>query len=150
MHDVEAIEDAILAALAPLQAGMGLQTLEPLPELPETETEMRQFAARVRQMPAALTCYTGSDFRGRGDRKMETLRFSILVVSKSLRSDQSATRGALAVLREIRQILAGRTLLAGLQAMDPVGDRMLWLGSGITVWATVYEIDQPHLYPVRP
>jgi phage gp37-like protein len=162
MYTIEQIEDAIIAALAPLKVGY-TPVGESDPAVWRTcrtiktyqgELDDEDAIARViRLLPAVLTVYGGSGYAAHGARKIEKPTFTLFVCDKSLRSEAEARRGgagnpgAYALLNGVRDLLYGEQLSLEIAPLELLRERPIWFGQGISIYSADYETTQALLYP---
>lgn len=152
-YPIEAIEDAVIAALAPLKASLGVREIKSYQgDLDAvSDEEIKKMVAR---WPAIYVVYGGSGYGAHGARKTETPGLTLFVCDRSLRGEEEARRGGATnpgtyrLLRECRARLTGKNLgLADLAPLEILRDIPVWFRSGASVYAQDYECAQSHLYP---
>ena len=150
MYTIEQIEDAIIAALAPLKVSLGIREIKSY----QGELEEADLKKMTGNFPAIYVVYGGSGYVGRGARKQETLGLELFVCDKSLRGEEEARRGGAKnpgtyrMLRECRALVTGQNLgLAELTPFEIQRDTPIWFGGGVSIYAQGYETVQAHLYP---
>lgn len=148
-YSVEQVEDAILEALAPLKGSMGIKTIDTIDEAFLAE-DMSKTIARF---PAIFSAYTGSDYEDQGQRQIERINFTLFIGDKSLRSKGEARRGghqnpgAYAVLKAVREALAGKALLPALFPIMPGGQGPSFFQAGAAIYSALYKTGQVLLLP---
>lgn len=152
-YTIEQIEDAVIAALAPLKASLKVREIKSYQGDLEavSDEEIKKMVAR---WPAIYVVYVGSGYGAHGARKVETPALSLFVCDRSLRSEEAARRGSSGnpgtyrLLRESRALITGKDLgLPGLAPFEIQRDTPVWFGGGASVYAQDYETAQGHLYP---
>lgn len=147
---IEQIEDAVIAALEPLKAALGVKEIKSY----QGELEEADIKKMSGKFPAIYVVYGGSGYTAHGMRKQEKMGLELFVCDKSLRAEEEARRGGAKnpgtyrMLRECRQLIAGQNL--GLEDLTPFEiqhDTPIWFGGGISIYAQGYESVQAHLYP---
>ncbi len=107
------IEDAILAALAPLTTTHGVRAVEAY----NGELDLDKFQGAVQQWPAVLVHYAGSSVEDRGQRRAEFLEFVIFACDQHAAEQSQARRGGLtnpgsyALLAGVADRLEGRRVI---------------------------------------
>ncbi|MFZ5774028.1 MAG: phage protein Gp37 [Thermodesulfobacteriota bacterium] len=149
-YPVEQIEDAIVGALAPLKASLGVREIKSY----QGELEEADIKKMMARFPAIYVVYGDSVYGSHGARKPETMTFSLFVCDRSLRSEEESRRGGAQnpgtyrMLRECRNLITGKNLgLAELKPFEILRDLSIWSGDGISIYAQDYETAQAHLYP---
>jgi len=150
-YDIEQIEDAVIAALAPLKDAIGVREIKSY----QGELEEADLRKTVKNFPAIYVIYGGSEYTAHGARKIESPGLTLFVADRTLRGEEEARRGGAnnpgtyRMLRECRRLLCGRNLgLDDLNPLEILRDAPVWFGSGISVYAQEYESAQGHLYPL--
>lgn len=147
------IEDAILAALAPLAASHKVRAIEPY----NGELDLDKFVAAVQQCPAVLVHYTGSTPEDRGQRRAEYLEFVIFVVDRH-EADQSQARrggttnpGSYALLDGVADLLEGRRVIAADDVFPcvRVSQQSEIQGRAVSVYSARYVIETVYLVPME-
>jgi len=152
-YTIAAIEDAIIAKLAPLKTwsggANGVRTIKSYrSELMDEES----LARATRIFPALLVVYTGSDYEEHGARKIERMAYTIFVCDRNLREESEGRRGALegpgvyALLDSVRDLLYDSRLGLDIFPMVVVRERPVWFGQGVTIYSAEYETAQALLY----
>lgn len=146
-YEIMAVEDAILAALAPLRASHGVRQVEPY----GGDLDPERLAAAVQQWPALLTFYVGGPRADLGQRRIETMGFVVLVCAKHAGDQAKARRGgsggpgSYQLLRAASAVLEGKILLPGVFPVAVSGVASELQGGGMSVYSLQIEIDQPYL-----
>lgn len=149
-YTIEQIEDAIIAALAPLKVSLGIREIKSY----QGELEEEDLKKMAGKFPAIYVVYGGSGYGAHGARKQEKMGLELFVCDKSLRSEEEARRGGAAnpgtykMLRECRDLITGKNLgLAELTPFEIQHDTPVFFGGGVSIYAQGYETVQAHLYP---
>lgn len=155
-YTTEEIEDAILAALAPLKnatLSLGVRTIKSYQgEL--DESDIRKIIALT---PAIWVVYGGSDYpQINSPRKNEIMRWILFVADRSFRTEPEARRGGTqnpgtyAMLHAIRDLMAGS--LIALPDIDPfqiVSESPVWFDGAVSIYAAEYRTVNRHIYPAK-
>lgn len=150
---VTEIEDAILAALAPLAASHGVRQTAPY----NGEMDLEKFQGAVQQWPAVLVHYTGSSFEDRGRRRAEYMEFVVFVCSRHggdqalARRGDSTTPGSYALLKGVADLLEGRRVIVADDVFPCVrlGQQSEIQGRGLSVYSARYVIETVYLVPME-
>ena len=149
-YTIEQIEDAAIAALAPLKASLGVKEIKSY----QGELEEADLKKMAGHFPAIYVVYGGSGYGAHGARKTETMGFELFVCDKSLRTEEEARHGGAnnpgtyRMLRECRSLITGKNLdLTELSPFEIKHDTPVFFGGGISIYAQGYETAQAHLYP---
>ncbi len=150
MYTIEQIEDAIIAALAPLKVSLGIREIKSY----QGELEEADLKKMAGNFPAIYVVYGSSGYVAHGARKQEKMGFELFVCDKTLRVEAEARRGGAKnpgtyrMLRECRSLITGKNLgLAELTPIEIQHDTPVWFGGGVSIYAQGYETAQAHLYP---
>lgn len=147
------IEDAILAALAPLVASHGVRAVETY----NGELDVDRFTAAVQQWPAVLVHYTGSSVEDRGQRRAEFLEFVVFACDRH-EADQSQARrggptnpGSYALLDGVADLLEGRRVIAADDVFPcvRVSQQSEIQGRAVSVYSARYAIETVYLVPME-
>jgi phage gp37-like protein len=147
------IEDAVLAALAPMATSHGVRQIEPY----NGEMDLEKFQAAVQQWPAVLVHYTGSSFEDRGRRKAEYMEFVVFACDRHT-SDQSQARrggttnpGSYALLKGVADRLEGRKVVAADDVFPcaRVGQQSEIQGKALSVYSMRLVIETVYLVPME-
>jgi len=147
-YSIEQIEDAIISALEPLKANLGVRTIKSYQGELETEKDI----AMIRIYPAIFVVYGGSEYMEHGSRKIEKMRYDLFFCDISLRSETEARRGSAqnpgtyAMMQATRDILYGESLFLEIFPFHLIRQEPVWFGKGISIYAAEYETAQTHLY----
>jgi len=148
-YGIEEIEDAIIAALEPLKASLGVRTIKSYQEeLDDEET----IARATRLFPAIFVVYGGSGYADHGSRKIETLSFILFVCDKSFRKEEELRRGGSSnpgtyvMLNGARDLLYEQRLSLDITPLKLIREDPVWFGNGISIYSAEYETAQAHLY----
>lgn len=146
------IEDAIVAALAPLKASHKVKTVAPY----GGELDADNIRQAVSAWPALLVSYQGRSVEDRGERKIETLRFVVVTGDLHANDQAKARRGGLAVnpgtyalLQATNAILEGLQLLPELMHAESAGDSSAVQAAGLSLYANRFTVRQPYLVEYR-
>jgi phage gp37-like protein len=148
---VTEIEDAMLAALAPLAAHPHAVRMI---EAYNGEMDLDRFEAAVQQWPAVLVHYTGSSFEDRGVRRAEYLEFVVFACDRHEIDQAQARRGgptnpgSYALLAAVADLLEGRRVIAAddvfpcvrLAQQSEIQGRCLSVYSARYLIETVYRV----------
>ncbi|GAB6035443.1 hypothetical protein JCM15519_38750 [Fundidesulfovibrio butyratiphilus] len=143
LHEVE---DAILAALSPLKAALGVRLVAPY----GGELEPDQIAQAMATFPALLVIYAGSTTESHGSRSEASMTWTIVIGDKyqgdlvKARRGDATTPGVYRLLDAVRQALEGKQLLPELLPAESLGDWSLLQAGGVAVHADQYRIPQPY------
>ena len=148
---IEQVEDAIISALEPLKASLGVRTIKTYGGELETEDEVKA----ITLFPAVYVVYGGSEYEEHGSRKVERMTFHILACDRSLRSEAEARRGGTgnpgvyAMLEAVRNVLYGETLGLGSETFPfrLIRQAAIWFSATTCIYGAEYETAQQHLYP---
>lgn len=148
-YEIETIEGAVIDRLAPLKDS-GVRTIGTFQE--ELTEESLKKLLTSNQPPAVFVVWAGSQYQSHGGRKMEHMALSIFISTRSLRSEQEARHGgaeigAYAIMRQIRDLLTGQTLLPAMLPVEIIGEESIWRGNGISLYVANYLTGQGHQYP---
>ena len=161
MYTIEQIEDAIIAALAPLKVdyapGEGdpaiyatVKTIKSYQAELDSEDDI---ARAARLFPAVIVVYMGSTYIDHGSRKIETLQYELFVCDKNLRLEAEARRGGnanpgtYAMLHGVRDLLYGKQLGKEIYPFKLNRETPVFLGMGLSIYGAAYETSQTLLYP---
>lgn len=141
------IEDAILAALAPLAGTHGVRRIAPY----GGEMDPDKLAQAMVNVPAVLVAYDGSSITDHGSRSMARMAWTVVIgmrnpadLVKAKRGDE-AFPGVYAILDGVRQALEGKQLFPELLPAVAVGDASYLQGNGYVIHLDSYEITQAYL-----
>jgi len=149
-YTIEQIEDALIDKLDALKDTQGVRTLKTYQGELETEDDV---AKMVRLFPAVFVVYGGSDYADHGARKVQKMRFVIIVCDKSLRAEEEARRGGVnnpgtyALLGAVRDLLYGSMLDLEIYPVSLLREESAWFSKGVSIYAAEYETAQALLYP---
>lgn len=164
MYTIDAIEDAIMARLAPLRTGYEGDVPEtgPVVEAAGTVRTIKTYqgeldseeaiARATRLFPAIIVMYGGSEYDDHGARKIERATCVLFVCDKSLRTDDEARRGgeanpgAYTLLNAIRELLVNARLGLDIFPLELLRERPVWFGRGVSIYSAEYETAQALLY----
>ncbi len=142
-YTIEQIEDAIIAALEPLKASLGVRTIATY----QGELDVKELSSQTSPLPAVYLIYGGSKYAEHGARKIENIAFDLILCGKSLRSDEDAKRGVYAMIEATRDILYASDLDLQIYPLTFDEARPLWCTRGISVYGARYKTAQALLYP---
>jgi len=149
-YTIEQIEDAIINALQPLKASLGVRTIKSYQGELDSEDDIKRI---VRLFPAIFVVYGGSEYAEHGSRKVETINYILFVCDRSLRREEEARRGGSSnpgtyeMLNKIRDELYGSRLSLDIFPLKLLREVPIWFGRGISVYSAEYEAAQALLYP---
>jgi len=163
MYTVKQIEDALIAALAPLKVGYVAE--EGDPAVYATVREVRPYQGQldsvaalqavVDVLPAIFLLYVRSDYAEHGSRKIEKMRFALFVCDQSLRVEADEARrggagnpGVYAILNGVRDLLYEKRLSLDIYPLTLVKEEAEVFVEGLSVYSAEYETAQSLLYPV--
>ncbi|MBW2559969.1 MAG: DUF1834 family protein [Deltaproteobacteria bacterium] len=148
-YTIEQIEDAIITALADLQASLGVRTIKSY----QGELEEGDIKRLIALFPAIYVVYGGSTYAEHGPRKIEKMTYHLFVCDKNLRAEDEARRGGIqnpgtyAMLDSVRDLLFGKQLSLEIYPLGLIRQMPVWFGGGISVYGAEYETAQALLYP---
>jgi len=148
-YTIEDIEDAIITAVDPLKASLGVRTVKSY----QGELEEGDIKRLVALFPAIYVVYGGSAYTEHGSRKIEKMTYHLFVCDKNLRSEEEARRGGTgnpgtyALLDAVRNKLYAKQLSLEIYPFKLIRQTAVWFGGGISIYAAEYEIGQSLLYP---
>lgn len=129
MHELEIIEDAVLAALSDLAAAGLARTLEPYAGQIEDAKALADLTARF---PAVFVIPHGIEVAARNQVDVLTAEIGVLIADRNVRGLQRATRGddggpagLYDVMLAVRQRLNGLSVISGWAALNWLGDAAL-------------------------
>ena len=142
-HEFQILEDAVIGALGPLKAGLGVKTIEPIQDL-STVDDMN---ALVKRTPAIFVAADElvSQVHNRDD--LVSLSVNILVCDRGVRYE-TASRGipgvgpgVYAMLEAIKGALHEKRLIAGWRPLSRVAEGALDVdpAKGMAIFAARYE-----------
>lgn len=139
MLSITEIDALLRAALEPMKAGAGVQTIKAYGgELnPQTAAQSAGF------FPAVLTAYGGSEFASLGQVHKETLTFVLFLCSSSLLSQEEAGAGAYALISGVEALLPGLRLSQELSPLRIKSVRPEVMNSGLSVYSLGLACDRP-------
>lgn len=150
MYTIEQIEDAVIAALTPLKANLGVRTIKSY----QAELDSEEDIARAsRLFPAVIVVYGGSEYTSHGSRKVEKMRYSLFCCDKNLRAEDETRRGGAgnpgvyAMLNAVRDQLCGKQLGLEISPLELIRENADYLGQGLSVYSAEYETAQALFYP---
>jgi len=148
-YDLTQLEDAILAALAPLKTAHGVKTLESYDLQLEDPEAWKKLAI---QFPAIFVLFGSMDNRDLGQRQLEMNSFQIGMADRSLRKGEArrggaTVGGAYGLISGVRGVLAGKILLPGLLPAMPRSVRQAVITDGVAMYVATYTIGQGYLLP---
>ena len=149
MYTIEQIEDAIITALNPLKASLGVRTVKSY----QGELEKEDVKRLVTLFPAVYVVYGGSEYMDHGARRVERMAYHLFACDRSLRAEDEARRGGsynpgtYAMLDAARDALYGQRLSLEIYPFRLVRQAAVWFGDGISIYAAEYETSQALLYP---
>lgn len=138
MHTLTAIEDAVVARLAPLKSTHGLRTLGAY----AGELTPRELDRVTPHFPAVWVVVTDIDYEDLGMMTMQVVQFGLLIAHRSLRSDAEAKSGAYPLLEAARTTLLGATLLPGLTPVLIRYETVEMQTRGVCVYSALYSVSQ--------
>lgn len=148
-YEIEQIEDAIIAALDPLKASLGVRTIKSY----QAELDDEDMIARAtRLFPAIIIVYGGSEYADHGSRKVEKMTYLLFVCDKSLRVEDEARHGGslnpgtYAMLKGTRDLLYEKRLSLDITPLKLLREDPVWFGKGVSIYSAGYETTQAHLY----
>jgi len=161
MYTIEQIEDAIIAALAPLKVGYAAEEGDPaiygtIRTIKSYQSELdteEELARAVRLFPALLVMYGGSVYGEHGGRKIETMAYIIFACDRNLRAEAEARRGGsgnpgtYAMLNGVRDLLAGKQLGLNIYPLKPIREAAEFKVGAVSIYSAEYETAQALLYP---
>ncbi|MFH1136576.1 MAG: phage protein Gp37 [Pseudomonadota bacterium] len=142
-HEFQILEDAVITALTPLKASLGVKTLEPMQDL-STVDDLNALARRTPAIFVAADDLT-SQVHNRDD--IISLAVNILVCDRGARYE-AASRGATGVgpgvyvlLGAIKNALHEKRLIAGWRPLSRVREGALDVdpAKGLAIFAAQYE-----------
>jgi phage gp37-like protein len=148
-YTIEQIEDAIVDALHPLKASLGVRTIKSYQAELDSEDEL---ARAVRLFPAILCVYGGSEYADHGSRKVETMSWLLFACDKNLRAEGEARKGGAGnpgtykMLNSARDLLYGKQLSLQIFPLELIREKPVYLGMGLSVYSAEYETAQALLY----
>lgn len=150
---VTEIEDAILAALAPLADSHGVRMVAPY----NGEMDLEKFEAAVQQWPAVLVHYTGSSFDDSGPRRAEYMEFVVFCCAQHggeqslARRGDATTSGSYALLKGVADLLEGRKVIPAGDVFPcvRVGQQSEIQGRGLSVYSARYVIETVYRVPME-
>lgn len=149
MYTIEQIEDAIINALDPLKAGLGVRVIKSYQGELESEDEVEKL---VRLFPAIYVVYGGSTYEEHGPRKVERMRYVLFFCDRSLRHEEEARRGGTqnpgtyAMMDAARDELYGKMLSLDIFPLHLTRQDAVWFGKGMSIYGAEYEMAQALLY----
>lgn len=149
MYTIEQIEDAIIAALAPLKASLGVRTIKSYQAELDSEDDI---ARAARLFPAIIAVYGGSEYADHGSRKIETMTYMLFICDKNLRAEGEARRGGVgnpgtyAMLNAVRDLLYGKKMSLQIFPLKLPREKPVYLGMGLSIYSAEYETAQALLY----
>lgn len=161
MYTIEQMEDAFMAALAPLKVDYDKQPGDPViyatvKTIKSYQAELdseEDIARAARLFPAVIVVYTGSTYAEHGSRKVEAMRYLLFCCDKNLRLEAEARRGgnvnpgAYALLNGVRDLLYGQQLGKEIYPVKLTREDPVYLGMGLSIYGAEYETAQALLYP---
>jgi hypothetical protein len=148
-YTITEIEDAILAALAPLKVSHGVRTLESYDLRLEDPEAWKKLAIRF---PAVFVLFADLEDKDLGHRQMEAQYFQIGMADSSLRAGE-ARRGGPQVggtnelIHGVQSALAGKILLPDLVPAMRRGVKHALIADGVAMYVATYIIGQGYLIP---
>lgn len=148
-YSVTQIEDAFLAALAPLKVSHGVKTLESYDLRLEDPEAWKKIAI---QFPAVFVLFQSLDDKDLGQRQLEAQRFQIGMADRSLRRGEARRGGASAggaygLIQGVQDALAGKILLPDLLPVMRRGVQQAIIADGVAMYVATYTIGQGYLLP---
>jgi hypothetical protein len=148
-YTITDFEDAILAALEPLKATHGVQTLESYDLHLEDPEVWKKLAIKF---PAIFVLFGSMDTKDNGQRQMESNSFQIGMADRSLRKGEARrggaqVGGAYGLIDGVRKALAGKILLPDMTPIMPRSVRQVVIADGVAMYAATYTIGQGYLIP---
>lgn len=146
-YTIEAIEDAIIAAVDAITA-VTIKTVKSY----NGDLDQADLRRLTGPLPAVYVIYGGSKYVDHGARKVEAMRYRLLVCDKNLRAEAEARRGGTgnpgtyAMLNAIRDALCGEQLSMTITPLALLREDPIFNGSGISVYGAEYGTSQSHLY----
>jgi phage gp37-like protein len=150
---IQQVEDAVLAALAPLVASHKVRAIEAY----NGELDPDKFVAAVQQWPAVLVHYTGSTPEDRGRRRAEFMEFIVFACDRHEQDQSQARRGgstnpgSYALLDGVADLLEGRRVIAADDVFPcvRVSQQSEIQGRSVSVYSARYVIETVYLVPME-
>jgi len=147
-RDITAFEDALLKEIRDA-VGATVRTIKTY----DGELSKDGLKKHLARLPSVLVLYGGSKIARAGRRRVEEMRFTVLVSAKSLRAADSAGRtgaaaDAYSLLTALGEALDNRILFTDGYFLELVRQKPLWVDSGISVYAAEFTIKQAWQQPV--
>ena len=148
-YTITQIEDAILAALAPLKVSHGVRTLDSYDLRLEDPEAWKKLAIKF---PAIFVLFGDLDDKDLGQRQMEMQRFQIGMAESSLRAGEARrgglqVEGAYGLIQGVQDSLAGKILLPNLLPAMRKGVQRALIADGVAMYVATYTIGQGYLIP---
>lgn len=146
---IEQIEDAVVSALSPLRASLGVRTVATY----QDELTEEGVSRLVVRLPAIYVVYGGSRYADHGARVIEIPKMVVLVIDRSLRDEAEVRRGGnhnpgtYAMLAGVRELLCGQQLDLDMHPLKIIRENPLSYGRGISIYAAEFETGVARLYP---
>jgi phage gp37-like protein len=141
-YTITEIEDALLSALAPLAAELGVRTLGSYQNELDSEAEIKRVSYLF---PAVYVAYGGTTPSLQKGHKTETITYNVMVCDRNLRGEESARRGdaahpgVYALLEGVRDKLYRQRLGLKIMPLTLVHQGPVYFGAGISVYNAEYE-----------
>jgi len=150
MYAIKDIEDAIVAALAPLITENGVKTVKTYGNELGTGDDPSQL---VHLFPAVYVVYGGSNYAHHGTTVAETMTFHVLACDRSLRGEAETRRGGennpgtYVLLEAVRSKLLERQLSLDIAPLDIIEQMPIWGEQGISIYSATYQTTQYYSAP---
>lgn len=143
-HEFEQLEDAALAALAPLKTALGVRSLEPY----AGQLEADKIHIVTTRFPCVYVIADGLKTIRRNDTEECCLTLSLLLGDKNYRSNRSAARGDTSapgvyrMLKAVRDALHRKKLLSGWSPAVLTSEKpqVYQPGNGLCLYTAEYEV----------